>query len=319
MKILVATSPFGKTGQKPLNLLEETGWEIIKNPYSRRLTAKDVKELIQGVDAVIAGTEPYRRDVLEKNKSLKLISRVGIGLDSVDLKACKDLGIAVTYTPEAPSQAVAELTIGNIINLLRYTLNSDKSVREGAWNRYIGVLLEEIIIGVIGVGRIGKRVCKLLKPFNPKILACDLEPDYKFGDEFGLEWVDKNEIFSRSDLVTLHIPYTQDNHYFVNRETISEMKTGSFLVNTSRGPIIDESALVDALLQNHLEGAALDVFEKEPYEGRLTTLDNVVLTAHMGASARKSRYLMELGAAENAIRVLNGEPPIWDAIKDNVQ
>ncbi len=319
MKIFIATYPFGKAGREPLELLEATGWEIIKNPYGRRLKAGEVGELVEDIDAVIAGTEPYTSDLLQDARQLKVISRVGIGLDSVDLEACKKLGIAVTYTPDAPSQAVAELTVGNIINLSRHILSSDRSVREGTWNRYMGVLLKEITIGIVGVGRIGKRVCQLLQPSNAKILACELEPDFEFGKKFGLRWVSKEELFSCADLVTLHIPYNKRNHHYVDRKIISRMKTGSCLINTSRGPVVDEESLTDALLQKHLGGAALDVFEKEPYEGMLTQLDNVILTAHMGASARESRFLMELGAAENCIRVLKGEKPEHDAILETLE
>ena len=133
-------------------------------------------------DAVIAGIEPYPEEVLRDTR-LKVISRVGNGLDNVPLKACQELGIAVTYTPDAPSQAVAELTMGHIIGLLRHVYMSDSSVREAAWNRYMGLLMEEITVGIVivGVGSIGKRVCKLLQPFRPQVLACDLEPDIEFG------------------------------------------------------------------------------------------------------------------------------------------
>jgi len=316
-RILIATSPFGKTGRKPLELLEATGWQLKHNPFGRRLRGGEVAELIQEVDAVIAGTEPYPRQVVEQAKDLKVISRVGIGLDSVDLQACKELGVTVTYTPDAPSQAVAELTVGNMINLCRHILSSDRSVREAAWNRYMGVLLEEMTIGIVGVGRIGKRVCRLLQPFRPEILACELQPDYAFGEEYGLQWVSKQELFRRSDLVSLHIPYNKQNHYYVDRSAIALMKTGSYLINTSRGGVVDEEALTDALLQKHLAGAALDVYEKEPYDGVLTQLDNVVLTAHMGASARASRFLMEMGAAEDCIRVLKGQSPKHDAIQES--
>jgi D-3-phosphoglycerate dehydrogenase len=228
----------------------------------------------------------------------------------VDISACRQRGIAVTYTPEAPSQAVAELTVGQIINLARGLLRTDRSVREGAWNRYMGQLLSDLTIGVIGVGRIGKRVIRLLQPFAPRILACDLEPDRGFADECRFEWASAQEVFAGSDVVTVHIPLNRGNRHFVNRDRIASMRTGSCLVNTSRGPVVDTEALTDAVLQNHLGGAALDVFESEPYEGPLIRCDNVILSAHIGGSTRTSRYNMELGAAEDCIRALRGEPPL---------
>jgi D-3-phosphoglycerate dehydrogenase len=314
-RVFIATHPFGKAGKKPLNLLKSSGWELIFNPLGRRLKESEVSEYIQDVDAIIAGTEPYPVNAL-KTSRLKVISRVGIGLDNVPLDYCNKNGIMVTYTPDAPSQAVAELTLANIINLSRNILSSDHSVREGAWNRYMGHLLEELTIGIIGVGRIGKRVCRLLEPFHTNIIAHDTEPDIAFGKSINLNWVDKEEILKVSDLISLHIPYNTKNHHYIDRKALSIMKTGTFVVNTSRGAIVDEIALLDALLQKHIAGAALDVFENEPYEGPFTQFDNVILTAHMGASAKWSRYLMELGAAEDCINALHGNSLNNDAIKD---
>lgn len=314
-KILIATSPFGKVNPEPLEILKSTGFELVFNPYGRRLKHGEVADLVKDVDAVIAGTEPYSEKFL-KDSRVKVISRVGIGLDNIPIAFCRGKGIQVSYTPDAPSQGVAELTIANIINLSRQILTSDHSVREGAWNRFIGSLLEEITIGIIGMGRIGKIVTRLLQPFNTKILGCDLLPDLKFGKEFNIEWHSKEEIFKRSDIITLHIPSNEQNYHYIDRKALSSMKTGSYIINTSRGPIIDEAALVDALLQKHVAGAALDVFEKEPYEGPLCQMDNVILTAHMGASANKSRYLMELGAVKDCIKILNGQKPDHNAIAD---
>ena len=308
-RILIATSPFGSAGRKPLDLLEATGWELVHNPKGRRLRAGEVGEMLEGMDAVVAGTEPYTRETLENARGLKVIARVGIGLDNVDLEYCCERGVTVTHTPDAPSQSVAELTVGQIINLARCLHQTDRSVREGAWNRFVGYLLCEMTIGVIGLGRIGKRVVKLLQPFEPKIMACDTGPDEAFGKEYGLEWSDAETVFKEADLVTVHIPMNTRNTHFVNRERIALMKTGAFLINTSRGGVVDTDALTDAILQGHLGGAALDVFEDEPYQGPLVDCENAALSAHIGGSARLSRYMMELGAAEDCIRVLQGEPP----------
>jgi D-3-phosphoglycerate dehydrogenase len=315
-RILIATFPFAKTGKKPLDLLKETGFEIIINPYGRRLKEGEVGELIKDVDIVIAGTEQYSVAGL-KNSNIKAICRVGIGLDNIPLKECKEMGIMVTYTPDAPSQGVAELTIANIINLSRQILFSDKSVRQGAWNRYMGYLINELTIGIIGMGRIGKRVVKLLQPFETRILCYDIKPDIKFGEAFNINWVNKEDLLRNSDIITLHIPSYPGTKNFIDRKAIALMKTGSYLINTSRGAVVDEKALLDALIQKHLNGAALDVFDKEPYEGPLTRLENVVLTAHMGASATASRYLMELEAVQDCMRLMQNLIPVYDAIKEN--
>jgi D-3-phosphoglycerate dehydrogenase len=163
---------------------------------------------------------------------------------------------------------------------------------------------------VLGVGRIGKRVVKLLSSFQPQLYGCDLAPDLEFGEAYDLRWVEKEELFRECHLVTVHVPLNTRNHHLVGGPELEVMRPGGHLVNLARGGIVDEAALIEALSSGHLSGAALDVFEEEPYEGPLTGFDNVVLTAHMGASAHQSRYLMELGAAEDCARVLSGENPV---------
>lgn len=313
-RILIATWPFGTSGEQPMTLLKETGWELVHNPYRRRLTSSEITALLRDIDAVIAGTEPYTTDTLQNANRLRSIHRVGAGLDNIDLELCRERNIQVTFTPEAPAQAVAELTAANILNLLRHIHQSDRSVREGAWNRLMGRLIREVTIGIIGVGRIGSRVIRLLDPFEPKILAFDIDPDVRGKPFPNTTWCSLEEIVSSADLLSLHIPLTPDNHHFVDRRFLSKMKPGAFLVNTSRGGIVDTAALAEALLQKHLAGAALDVYEQEPYRGPLCLMDNCILTAHIGASARQARYFMELGAAQDCVRVLTGQPSAQNAL-----
>ena len=306
MNILVSTYPFGECGDKPIRLLEETGWNIEYNYFGRRLKGDEAKSMLEGFDAVIAGTEMYDRETIESAKGLKVISRVGIGLDNVDYEACKDCGVKVANTPSAPSDAVADLTIAQIFNLLRGLYISDMSIRKGMWKRITGLSIQQIKIGILGVGRIGTRVINRLKPFNANILACDTGHNKEIE---GVTWVDSDTLFRECDLVTVHIPLTKKNHHFVGFDEFNKMKSGSYFINTARGPIVDENALESCLVNNHLGGASLDVFETEPYEGVMTEMDNVILTAHLASSDRLSRYLMELGAVENCIKLLNGEIP----------
>ena len=314
MRILLSTSPFGATGREPLELLAGSDHELVANPYGRRLRAGEVAELIQDVDAVIAGTEPYGVETLANAGRLKVISRVGIGLDSVDLDLCRERGISVTYTPDAPSDGVAELAVANMLALLRHIPQSDRSVREGAWNRLMGCLVREVTIGIVGVGRIGSRVIRLLSSFSANIVAADTD-ERVYGTPLpNTTWCDLDTLLRSSDLVSLHIPLTAANRYFLGRDRIARMRTGAYVVNTSRGAVLDEDALADGLKQGHLGGAALDVFEREPYEGPLCKMDNVILTAHIAASARQSRFLMELGAAQDCLRVLAGLEPANDAL-----
>lgn len=308
--IQVMTHPFGASGERPRHVLEQHGWEIRYNPYGRRLKGNEVLDLVRDAHGLVAGTEQYTPEVMEAARNLRVISRVGVGLDNIPFQICREREIVVTYTPEAPADGAAELTVGHILNLLRRTHESDRSIREGAWNRYLGFLIREVKIGVLGVGRIGKRVVRLLSSFKPDLYGCDLEPDIDFGKEHNLRWVSKEELFQVCNLVTIHVPLNRETHHLVSSQEMKNMPPGSYLINLARGGVIDEPSLIEALNSNHLRGAAIDVFENEPYEGALTRFDNVILTAHMGASAHQSRYLMELGAAEDCVRVLSAERPL---------
>ena len=302
--ILIVTYPFGKCGDKPIKLLEETGWNLRYSLLGRRLRGDEVRVMIEGVDAVIAGTETYNQETIELAKDLKVISRVGIGLDNVDYEACKKKGIQIAYTPEAPSDAVADLTVAQIINLLRGIHASNISIKSGEWKRITGLSIKQIKIGILGVGRIGKRVIDRLKPFGANILTCDIKPMLVPG----VRWVNKDTLFRECDLVSVHIPMNEKNHHFVSMNEFSMMKEGSYFVNTSRGGVVNERDL-EVCLFNHLAGAALDVFQEEPYKGAMTEMANVILTAHLASSDKLSRYLMELGAVKNCIQLLNGEIP----------
>ena len=307
-KILIATYPFGLCGKEPVSILEDSGYNLIYNSIGRRLKGNEVANMIKDVDGVIAGTEPYNEETIKKAKKLKVISRVGVGLDSIDFEFCKNKGIILTYTPEAPAEGVADLAVAQIINLLRGIIISDKSIRNNIWKRYMGFLVSEKKIGILGVGRIGSRVIKRLKSFEVKdIFACDLIP--KIGMK-GIIWMNKRELFENCDIISIHIPMNKNNYHCVSMKEMSIMKEGSFIINTSRGSIINEKELISLLYNKHLGGAALDVFENEPNVGSLKEFDNVILTAHIGASTYKSRYLMELGAAEDCVKVLNGNRPI---------
>lgn len=306
LNIIITTFPFGQSNSKSLRILQDSGHNIVMNPLGRRISSEEMPEIIKDFDVVIAGTELISIEALEKSK-VKAIFRVGIGLDSVPLNYCYNNDIEVGYTPDAPSQAVAELTLANIINLSRFITKSNDSVRRSEWNRHMGYLLEEMTIGLVGLGRIGSKVARLLQPFNTKIIASEIVDKSSIAKKYNIEIVDKETLFKSCDLVSLHIPNNKANFNYVNKQTLKLMKKGSFLINTARGPVVNENDLYDAL-QDNLSGAALDVFDKEPYQGKLTELDNIIFTAHIGASAKKSRFLMELEAANDCLNFLNNKP-----------
>lgn len=304
-RALITAVPFGAADPRCLELLDEAGVTWVRNPRGRRLTEPEIAALVADFDVLIAGTEPITRSVIRAGRRLRLISRVGAGLDSVDLAAARDHGVAVAYTPEAPADAVAELTIGLALSLLRGVHRADAAIRGGSWTRLPGRRLGAVTVGVIGVGRIGRRVVRLLSAFGARILANDLTPAAL--DE-PVEWVAKPALFREADLVTLHVPLTPATRRLVGPRQLAAMRPGTLLVNTCRGGVVDEAALADALRRGRLAGAAVDTFVDEPYRGELIGLDTCLLTAHMGSMTDDCRRRMECGAARNVVAFLRGEP-----------
>ena len=317
---LITTVPFGERNSFPLEMLKGNDISFLINPYGRKLNENQLIELVgDGVEVIIAGTEPITRKVMEAGSKLRLISRVGIGLDSVDLLAARDLGIKVSYTPDAPAPAVAELTIGLILSLLRGVHVSNLELHQGNWNRHFGRRIAEVTIGIIGVGRIGVRVLRRLGAFGtPRILANDLLPNLELSREFKLEWASKEVIYREADVISLHLPLTAQTIGMIGREEIEEMKPDALLINTSRGGIIQEKALYDALQVGKLGGAAIDVFEQEPYKGPLTSIDRCLLTAHMGSMSLDCRTRMEIEATEEAVRFLKGKSLISEVPEEEI-
>lgn len=306
-KVFISTHPFGEISSKPLDLLEAEGISYRLNPYGRKITASELATQIKDCDALIAGTERIDASVFENAPNLKLISRVGIGLDGVDFDLAKIHDVKVAFTPDAPTVAVAELCIGLMFDCLRMITATDRHLREGKWHRHMGGLLYGKTVGIIGLGRIGKTLAHLLQPFNVKIMANDIEPDMAFGHMMGIEWVDKNSLLENSDVVSLNVPLTKSTYHLVDDKAIEKMKSTAILINTARGPVVDESALVAALQQGMIAGAAVDVFENEPYDGPLNQCETAVLTCHMGASTKESRQRMELEATDEIIRYNRNE------------
>jgi len=307
-KALISTVPFGDRNRLPIELLESAGIEYLINPLGRKIKEEELAEMISGFDILIAGTEPITEKVMRQASRLKFISRVGIGLDSIDLLAAERLGIRVSYTPDAPAPAVAELTIGFMLSLLRHVHLSNMKMHRGEWHRYFGRRIPEVTIGVIGAGRIGGRVLRRLAAFGtPRILVNDIQPDFHVANTLKLEWVGKEDIYREADLITLHLPLTAHTKNMICREQLLQMKEDALLINTSRGGIINEEDLAEVMNAGYLGGAAVDVFEQEPYTGALTGIDRCLLTSHMGSMSVDCRTRMEIEATEEAVRFLKGE------------
>jgi len=309
MKVLITTVPFGDRDRTPLDELEDKGIGYVINPLGRKLSEEDLIDLVPGYDALIAGTEPITRRVLERADNLQLISRVGIGLDSVDLIAAREKKVQVCYTPDAPSAAVGELTLGLMLTLLRSIHSSNQGMHAGEWRRFFGQRIEKCSVGIIGVGRIGRLVINHLLGFGvERLLLNDLVERPLPKTCFPVSWCDKHEIYKEADLISIHTPLTRVTRGMIGMPELEMMKPGAFLINTSRGGIVNEADLFRALTQQDIAGAAIDVFEQEPYRGPLAELANCVLTAHMGSMSEDCRIGMEVEATRDVIRFSEGIP-----------
>lgn len=298
-KIVISTSSFGKYDNSPLEFCKENGYKVVLNPYMRKVKPHELIELARNAVGLIAGTEIITEDILSKLSFLKVISRCGVGLDNIDIDAAKRLGIEVFNTPDVPTLAVAELTVELILNLLRKVNPMDRALRKGIWEKQMGNLLYRKKVGILGFGRIGRKVAELLKPFHCEISYAD--PFVEDGI-LGLNRLSKQDLLGWSDIVSIHV---SEKDRILGKKEIGLMKKGVWLVNTSRGEVIDEDALYCALKEGYFSGAAIDVFNEEPYQGLLKELDNVVLTPHIGSYAKEVRVEMEMQAVKNLLTGLS--------------
>lgn len=307
MKVFVSTHPFSETSNIPMQLLNDAGIDVVTNQHGRKISTTELAEDIGDAEVLVAGTEKITEEVLLNAPNLKLISRVGIGLDGVDFDLCKKYNIRVAYTPDAPTMAVAELCVGMILDLGRKITHTDKNIRNGIWHRHMGMLLYGKTVGILGMGRIGKSLVHLMRAFNVKFLIHDINPDLAFGRLNQVEFVSKEEVLRQSDVVSVNVPLKADTMDFITINELKMMKQNALLINTARGGIVNEKDLFIALNEKIIAGAAVDVFEEEPYKGALCELDNCLLTCHMGASTIDSRTDMEVQAVEEALRFFKGQ------------
>lgn len=293
-KILIATSTFGLLSKDPIDKLVNNGFEVIKNTFGRKLTREELLGLLPQVDGLIAGLENLSREVLASS-SLKVVSRCGAGMDNIDLAAADDLGIRVFSTPDAPTNSVAELTIGVMISLARHISEMDLALHNGQWAKKNGIELKACTIAIIGFGRIGQRVAELLKAFKSKIIVID--PNYK-GKIKGFPVLSLVDALPKSDIITIH---AGGNTVIFGKKEFSLIKNGVFLMNCARGKMIDEVELIHALDSGRVAGAWLDCFPDEPYSGPLIKYPQVVITPHIGSYTRECRTQMEMEAVNNLI------------------
>jgi D-3-phosphoglycerate dehydrogenase / 2-oxoglutarate reductase len=312
-RLLVTPTSYGKNDSRLKTELEAQVGKVVYNPTGKPLTSAEVAQLLPGIDGYIAGLDGIDADALKTADRLKVIARYGVGVDSVDLAAAREKGIAVTNTPGANSVSVAELALGLMLALARQIPEAVEAVRQGKFPRYSGVSLEGKTIGILGLGAIGKQLARRLSGFDCKILAYDPFADIAFAKDNQIELTTMDEVIEQADFISLHLPLLPETRGIVNDTFLNKMKKGSFLINTSRGEAVDEYALLKALQSGHLKGAGLDAFTVEPPDPKnpLLALPQVIATPHLGAQTDGATSNMGWLAMKDCLAVLRGEEPIY--------
>jgi len=283
----------------------------LKVSYEPTITSEQILEKISNFSIVIVRSRTtITKEMIEKAKNCKIIARVGVGLDNIDEDAAKTKDIRVINAVEGAMNAVAELVLGLMLSLARQTARGDRAIRNGKWlkKELKGTELRGKYLGIIGLGNIGKRLGRLARALNMNIIGYDVVPiDEEFSKEVGLLKADLNTLLQSSDYISIHVPLLDSTYHLLDAQKMSTMKKTAKIINTSRGGVVDEDALYDALKNGALGGAALDVFEKEPAIGnKLAELDNVILTPHIGAQTKEAQSLAANVIAEKIIQILRG-------------
>ena len=294
MKIAVGASSFAASSDKAINLLLEKGIEVVKNPYGRKMTAEETIEHLQGADGLLAGLEPLNEEVFTHTPNLKVIARIGIGMDSVDVEAAKKHGIKVSNTPDAPTKAVAEMALAALLTMGHEIIPSNEDVHNGVWKKRIGFSLIGLNVTFIGYGRIGRQFAEHLKALGSNIIVYDpylpeiSEPDMETA-------------LKKADVVTIH---ASGNTEIITPDKFDSMKDGVVLMNCSRGGLVNEDALYESLKNGKVSKFWGDVFWEEPYKGKLLECENAILTPHISTYNSLCRESMETEAVSNILRDL---------------
>jgi D-3-phosphoglycerate dehydrogenase len=277
--------------------------DVIINSAGVRLNNEELVEYFSDADAVIVGLEKITAEILDQLPNLKMIAKYGVGLDNIDLKACKERNVAIGWTGGVNKRSVAEMAIGFMLALSRNLYVTSNQLKKGTWNKSGGTQLTGKTIGIIGLGNIGKELVQLLKPFQCKILVNDILDINVIAQQLELTVCSKEEIYAQSDIISVHTPLTAETHNLFNMEVFKKMKPSAFLLNTARGGIINESDLKYALKNAIIGGAALDVFDPEPpVDEELLSIENLINTPHTGGNSYEAVVGMGMSAIEHLLR-----------------
>lgn len=309
---VLITSIFLNPGDEVDRRLAQEGIETVYSHWHGNRTEEELIGALQGIDGVIVAGDRFTARVIRAADRLKVISRTGVGYDSIDVRAATERGIAVCNTPGVNRHAVAEYTFGLILSCARRLPENLAEVRNGGWTRHEGRDLAGSTLGIIGLGTIGKEVAQRARAFEMRVLAYDLHQDLQFAEEHQVSYVSLEQLLSESDYVSIHVFLDDKSFHLIDAEQLALMKPTAYLINTARGGVVNSEALYRALRDRRIAGAALDVFEQEPLpaDSPLRGLDNLYMSPHAGGVTKDARALSGMNAAENVIRILRGERPL---------
>jgi phosphoglycerate dehydrogenase-like enzyme len=305
MKIGIPNNAFSNN-KKLIEELQKTTINIVLNKSKRRLNGDELIDFLNGCDIAIIGMEEINEKILQQLPELKFISKFGVGMNNINLEDLNKYNVKLKVTEGVNKRSVSELTLGFILNLIRNISKSSSEIKNGIWNKNGGLGLSSLTLGVIGFGNVGKDLIKLVAPFDIKILVNDIKQISIPPDQSNLKIVDKDYLFKNSDIVTIHTPLTNLTFNMINKSVFEKMKIGSFIVNTSRGGIINEDDLYDALNRNIISGAALDVYENEPpLVTDLIKDDRVITTPHIAGNSNEAVINMGMASIKQIIDYKN--------------
>jgi len=306
MSKVVVTPPAFCKSESLKSKLSRLFPDTVYNPTNEYLSGSELIDFLKDADAAIIGRDPIAQDILDALPKLKMISKYGVGLDNLDLEAIQQKGIELAVTEGTNKRSVAELTLSFMIGLCHNIFISSIRMKKGEWFRDGGRDLSGKTVGLIGCGNVGREVIKLLKPFGCKLLINDIEDRSEFCREQGATESSFEAIIKQSDIVTLHVPLTNLTRDMINENVLQSMKANAFLVNTSRGPVVNQSHLHQALVSGKISGAALDVFYSEPPEDLpFLQLPNLMVTPHIGGNSVEAVEAMGQGAIDNLVKYFN--------------
>jgi D-3-phosphoglycerate dehydrogenase len=310
-KILVTATNYSVLCAEAKQLLERNGCEVIENQLGRPHTFEELKPLVADIDGVIAGVDTWDEAVFKLAPKLKVISRFGVGVDNIDLAKAREYGIQVTNVPGGNANAVAELTIGLILAIVRNIPALHQSAQRGYWDRHVGSELSGKTVGLLGFGNIAQMVARKLQGFDVNLIAYDKYPNEERAKELNVAFVSCEEVLRRSDVVSMHMPSLKETFKMMSHEQFAMMKPTAVFINTARGALVDEEALYAALKESRIAGAAIDVYQQEPVspDNPLFGLNNIITTPHTAAETYETYRKVSLVTAQAVLDVLAGKKP----------